>query len=180
MYFAIHCLHEVKTKIQHVDGFTVKVRGGGEFVESLPQLRAGVEFRAGLGGARDTNRVYYNEKAYSEIALLMLGGGPFLAWKQPLGDDLYIEAGGFFSGYTVGIHEKGRKYNGYYYNVEQEGGVGWSTGFYGKLGILDFWGPPSAFSLEFSYEVGKWDFGSDLGKFWVKNFTFLIASEIKF
>lgn len=170
----------VEITLNHVDAFMMKGRGGGSFIEALPQLRAGIELRGGIGGARETEEMD-DQTAYSEIVMLMFGGGPFLSWKQPLGKKFYAEAGGFFGGYTVGVHEKGRRRYGLYWDEDSSGGTGWSGGLYGKLGLLELTGDmPTAFALEGAYEVGKWDFDGDIGQVSVTSLCFLLSVEVGF
>lgn len=170
----------VETKLTHVDAFVGKIRSGGQIVEAVPQLRAGVEIRTALGGSRDTERLD-NARVYSQITLLLFGAGPFVAWQQPLGKYLFVEGGGFFGGYTVGVYEKGRRSRyGYSYDVDDEGGVGWGGGIYGKIGTQNMDGNPFRFSLETGYERGEWDFGDDVGTTDVDSYSFLISSEVDF
>jgi hypothetical protein len=169
----------VDVTLNHVDAFMLKMRGGGSFIEALPQLRAGIELRGGIGGARDTEKVD-EQTAYSEITMLSFGGGPVVSWKQPLGKQCYVEAGSFFGGYTVGVHEKGRKRYGIDWEEKEESGTGWSGGVYGKLGLLEMTDISTAFALEGAYEVGKWNFGGDIGHVSVTSLAFLFSVEVGF
>jgi hypothetical protein len=180
------------TKLQHADAFIIKTRWGGSPIESVPQLKGGVEIRGALGGAYDSKNVDEDRKAYSELLLLLLGAGPFISWRQPLGKSWYVEGGSFISGYTVGVHERGYykrldEYDGYpskqrrvYYDEESTGGLGWSGGFFGKIGIVDVLKKTTSLALEFSYEAGKWDFGGDIGKKDAKNLSFLFSANVEF
>lgn len=169
----------VQTKLHHVDGFLTRTRAGGTFLEALPQLRAGVELRGGVGGAQDEKNVD-RQTAYSQIVMLLFGGGPFLSWKQPIGDVFYLEGGSFLTGYTVGVHEKGRRRYGFYFDEKQTGATGWSGGFFGKLGIVDNSQAPVSFALETSYELGKWHFGGDIGEVFVQNVSVMVTAELDF
>lgn len=169
----------VETRLTHVDAFTTKVRSGAQFVEAVPQMRSGIELRGSFGGTADTER-RDGEKAYSEIVMLLFGIGPFLAWQQPLGEYLYLEAGGYFTGYTVGVHQKGRMRYALSFDTESEGGVGWGGGAYGKIGVQQSESLPCRIAGEFAYERGEWDFGGDIGKTDVDGYSFLISSEIDF
>jgi len=51
---------------------------------------------------------------------------------------------------------------------------------YGKIGMNQLVGAPAGFALEFSYELGEWDFGGDINTVDVENLSFLFSSEIKF
>lgn len=169
----------VETKLTHVDGFISKMRAGGGLVEALPQLRGGMEIRGGLGGALDTKDVS-GQTAYSELVMLLFGGGPFISWKQPLGN-AYLEAGTFVGGYTFGVHEKGRKRYGLYYDISQSGSTGWSGGLFGKIGIIENLDAPTSFAIEGNYEVGELHFDNDaIGTNKMQVFSVLLSAEISF
>ena len=174
----------VETKVNNIDSFIVKVRTGGSIIEALPQFRTGIEFRGALGGDIDVEEAATGDEAFSDFVLLMLGGGPFVSWKQPLGDMFFIEAGAFASGHTAGVHESGQEINNNeIVNEEDVGALGWSAGVFGKIGILPSGDYPVGFSLEAAYERGEWIFEDEIGgedTFGVDGYSVLLSSEIEF
>ncbi|WP_372368000.1 hypothetical protein [Candidatus Uabimicrobium sp. HlEnr_7] len=174
----------VETKVNGIDSFIVKVRTGGSIIEALPEFRTGIEFRGALGGDIDVEEAANGDEAFSDFVLLMLGGGPFVSWKQPLGDVLFVEAGAFASGHTAGVHESGQEVNDDdIINEEDTKAIGWSAGVFAKVGILPSGDFPVGFALEASYEKGEWLFEDDINgedKFSVDGYSVLLSSEIEF
>lgn len=174
---------DIETKIDKVDSFIVKVRTGGSIIEALPEFRTGIEFRGALGGDIDVEEDAAKDKAFSDLILLMLGGGPFVSWKQPLADSVFIEAGAFLSGHSAGVHETGTEINGKIVDEDDVTAFGWSAGLFAKLGLLPSDDFPVGFALEASYEKGEWIFEDELNgedTFSVDGYSFMISSEIEF
>lgn len=171
---------DLETKVDDIDAFIVKVRTGGSPIEALPEFRTGIEFRGALGGDIDVEDANNGDKAFSDFVLLMLGGGPFVSWKQPLADSVFIEAGAFASGHTAGVHETGVEINDRIQNEEEEAAIGWSAGVFAKLGLLPTGDFPVGFAIEASYEKGEWEFDGDIDNVSVSGASVLISSEMEF